>query len=321
MRGKDKEQRKNARPEWLRAQCERQEGETEEDHRRRSNRLVMAWWRQENPTLRKGRGRKKKPKTICTADGCTLYAHANGLCSKHYMRLRVYGRLERVRALNKGVTCKVRGCDEWAKKSGYCAAHYQRLHKYKRLDEHKNKRTHPYYSLWYERKQAGALCDEWLDFWAFANAIGERSGPNHYLVKLRHEEPFGPTNFEWQEHLRRRNGESAKDWHARKWADRKERLPTWQKDREMRRRYGLDIVGYEALEREQNFRCAICEKPEAARDGKTNTVRRMAVDHCHKTGNVRGLLCWRCNTVIGKIEESLDLAIALHRYLEKHKKE
>lgn len=69
----------------------------------------------------------------------------------------------------------------------------------------------------------------------------------------------------------------------------------------------------------QNYVCAICEKPESSFDSRTNTLRRLAVDHCHTSGKIRDLLCWRCNGTIGKIEEDLELLHKMIKYLEKHK--
>ena len=61
--------------------------------------------------------------------------------------------------------------------------------------------------------------------------------------------------------------------------------------------YGMSFKEYELLIIAQNNRCAICNKPESQQlNGK---LKRLAVDHCHTTGKVRGLLCQRCNTDIG----------------------
>lgn len=87
------------------------------------------------------------------------------------------------------------------------------------------------------------------------------------------------------------------------------------------RRFRLSLEEYGALLEQQGMACAVCGKPERIITHNTGKPRMLAVDHCHTTGKIRGLLCFRCNTVIGKIDESLETAIALHRYLEKHKKE
>lgn len=54
-------------------------------------------------------------------------------------------------------------------------------------------------------------------------------------------------------------------------------------------KYGLTVEDYERMKRQQRGRCAICRKKSD----------RLDVDHCHRTGQVRGLLCVRCNRMIG----------------------
>lgn len=60
--------------------------------------------------------------------------------------------------------------------------------------------------------------------------------------------------------------------------------------------YKISKEDYNKLLKKQNNVCAICEKTN-----KDN--RRLAVDHCHETGKVRGLLCDRCNRGIGMFDE------------------
>ena len=57
--------------------------------------------------------------------------------------------------------------------------------------------------------------------------------------------------------------------------------------------YGLTEGQYEQLYLFQGSRCAICQRA-------TGATRRLSVDHDHVSGNVRGLLCRPCNTVIGR---------------------
>ena len=59
--------------------------------------------------------------------------------------------------------------------------------------------------------------------------------------------------------------------------------------------------------------CKICNNPEArVVNGKTS---RLAVDHCHKTGKVRGLLCWACNTSIGRFKDSIEILESAISYI------
>jgi hypothetical protein len=59
---------------------------------------------------------------------------------------------------------------------------------------------------------------------------------------------------------------------------------------------------------EQNGCCAICKEPES-RD------RELALDHCHDTGEIRGLLCSACNTGIGLFKDSPERLVAASEYL------
>jgi hypothetical protein len=78
--------------------------------------------------------------------------------------------------------------------------------------------------------------------------------------------------------------------------------------------YGITIEQYESMLVKQNNVCAICLRTETATNrGK---VKRLAVDHCHKTGKVRGLLCHNCNTTLGKYEDKPELIKKLIEYLE-----
>lgn len=73
-----------------------------------------------------------------------------------------------------------------------------------------------------------------------------------------------------------------------------------RKDAELRSKFGITLAEYRALLEAQWGRCAICQKPNPNKDG-----RALAVDHCHATGRVRGLLCIRCNVVLGAIGDNL----------------
>ena len=67
---------------------------------------------------------------------------------------------------------------------------------------------------------------------------------------------------------------------------------------------------------DQDGKCAICKRKELARAYVTKKVRALAVDHCHITGNVRGLLCRACNLGIGHFEDNLEFLKEAVKYLE-----
>lgn len=84
----------------------------------------------------------------------------------------------------------------------------------------------------------------------------------------------------------------------------------------LKSRYGLTVEGYEALHAQQRGCCAICGQPE-----KVSQVggepQRLAVDHCHDTGAVRGLLCYSCNRTLGQIGDSVEGVMRFVRYLQR----
>lgn len=84
-------------------------------------------------------------------------------------------------------------------------------------------------------------------------------------------------------------------------------------DKDRQRKFGISRQEYAELFHKQNGVCAICNNAETAtRMGK---IKALAVDHCHDTGMVRGLLCSDCNTGIGKLKEDPEILRAALQYL------
>ena len=81
------------------------------------------------------------------------------------------------------------------------------------------------------------------------------------------------------------------------------------------RQYGLSIEDWEDIFNKQNGVCAICNLPETVID--KGTKRRLAVDHCHSTGKIRGLLCTKCNKGIGLLNDSPEILDKASAYLRK----
>lgn len=83
------------------------------------------------------------------------------------------------------------------------------------------------------------------------------------------------------------------------------------------KRFGLTVENYIDLERSQNGLCKVCKKPETQK-------RRLSVDHDHSCcpgpnscGKcIRGLLCFRCNAVLGQINDSKEILTSMVNYLE-----
>jgi len=74
--------------------------------------------------------------------------------------------------------------------------------------------------------------------------------------------------------------------------------------------FGISFDYYNFMFEEQGGCCAICLEHQC------NLDRRLAVDHSHNTGQVRGLLCKDCNTSIGKMKDSPTMLRMAAFYLE-----
>lgn len=76
----------------------------------------------------------------------------------------------------------------------------------------------------------------------------------------------------------------------------------------LRDNFGMTWEDYKQMERKQKSKCAICG------EGPTERTR-LTVDHDHVTGKIRGLLCHRCNLVIGRMEDNPKLLTSAAAYL------
>lgn len=88
-----------------------------------------------------------------------------------------------------------------------------------------------------------------------------------------------------------------------------------RKDIYLNQTYGISLDEYNALLIKQNNACAICLNEETSIH-QSGVKRRLAVDHCHKTGIIRGLLCNKCNRALGYLYDNIVSAKNLVTYLE-----
>ena len=102
--------------------------------------------------------------------------------------------------------------------------------------------------------------------------------------------------------------------------DRKSYMKQWRKNNKelirkqkrkdaLKSKYGISVEDYESMLAAQGGVCAVC--------GDVNSDRRLAVDHDHETGEVRGLLCTRCNVAIGFVREDRERISKIQEYLSK----
>ena len=89
------------------------------------------------------------------------------------------------------------------------------------------------------------------------------------------------------------------------------------RDKERQRKFGITRNEYVELFNKQNGKCAICHKEETAT--RNGVVKSLAVDHCHSSGRIRGLLCSDCNTGIGKFKDDIKVLHNAIQYLSNPK--
>lgn len=217
----------------------------------------------------------------CHVINCTQPSIARGLCQKHYMRVQRHGDVEQTRP------------DDWGKRE-----------------------KHPAYKAWcgLRRHHRLEMPQSWLgDFWAFVKDVPEKPATGK-ACRPNSTEPWSKDNFYWKES--RSSSEDYKEY-MRLW-QQKARLanPEYYADQSLRKRYGVSLDWYNEMLSKQDDVCAICKQPEtAAIRGK---VISMPVDHCHKTGKARGLLCTKCNRGLGLFRDDKSILKNAIEYLTSH---
>lgn len=87
--------------------------------------------------------------------------------------------------------------------------------------------------------------------------------------------------------------------------------PDYRKNHRLVTRYGITLEDFNRMMENQKGLCAICFKPEMSKKAQ----KGLSVDHNHKTGKVRGLVCHRCNLVLGHIEKDVNILVKTQLYL------
>jgi hypothetical protein len=146
----------------------------------------------------------------------------------------------------------------------------------------------------------------------FSNKCKECTGKRDKLYEATHKEQIKESyvKYDASHRLQRRHFQN-QYYAAHKEQKRNSRL---------KQRFGIDAEEYQRLLTKQMDGCAICGTTIPGGPGKRNPLG-FAVDHDHKTGKVRGLLCRNCNTGIGLLKDKVSVIRNAVDYVERYANE
>lgn len=137
----------------------------------------------------------------------------------------------------------------------------------------------------------------------------------HRQYHIKNKEKIALKSKRWKEN----NKEKVRE------ADRRSKIKNREKIREGNRKrnrlrsfsklYNITENDYNKMFVEQNGCCAICNMHQS------EFKRVLAIDHCHNTGKVRGLLCIKCNMCLGGVNDNIEILQKMIKYLKNSRNE
>lgn len=143
-------------------------------------------------------------------------------------------------------------------------------------------------------------CKENKNINKFGNRSSSKDGLN-YICK--------ECNENQKKKWRTENPDKYKKASKKHYNENKDRYAAINRKNNLKRWYGLKPEDVEELLKKQNHTCAICGKHES------EFKKILEIDHDHKTGKVRGMLCHKCNKMLGLIDDSIDILKKSIEYL------
>ena len=226
---------------------------------------------------------------ICSVSNCNSIPRSGFLCEKHVYRMKKFGSYDKPSKKIYGDICRVKGCGKPRDgRHSVCGMHRSRLSRHKSTEI-------PAFSY-----PEGIVHE--CEFHGFLPKEQAYSNP-----KTKH---YSCAQCRRESDKRHKNNNPTQNLNSYK-------------------RYIYVGVGkkikiskedYEKMLVSQNGVCAICKKEETSihpfkKHG--SIIKRLAVDHCHKTGKIRGLLCERHNKGLGFFQDSIEILEAAILYLKK----
>lgn len=134
---------------------------------------------------------------------------------------------------------------------------------------------------------------------AHSDYVNQQARKNH--ARRVAEDPEG---------YRAAKAKAAKKYLASLSPERKEEIRKRQRQYRLKRQYSLSAEQFTDMFQRQGNACALCKS--------STTAHHWAVDHNHKTGAVRAILCHNCNVGIGHLQDNPELLRSAANYIERH---
>lgn len=244
---------------------------------------------------------------ICKVEACPEMIRAKGFCNRHYQRHLKGMAMDARRIISRDGPCLVDGCERPRRSRGLCGPHY---------DHGRRRATCPACSG--DMKSTSGVCVT-----CHRSALAAQAPTEKTCSQCDRTLPMDAFR------LRKRDEGTAK-WRSRckecEATDSRLRATNAHRDRSREklsapylnlRRYAkeLGIPWAEVVQRyPADNRCEVCRRtPEEANPG--GRFVRLALDHCHETGALRGFLCGPCNTGLGQLGDTAERLRSALAYL------
>lgn len=169
--------------------------------------------------------------------------------------------------------------------------------------------------LWRDtiKENGGAI--GWDSYDHFVATLQPLLRPRHKIVAADPARKISSENFRWVptrfDAPKKTSGE-IRAYNRKHRAEKRHLYKDW----ELRRTFGITLERYQQMMVAQNGVCAICKQPET--EIRRGQLQHLSVDHCHKTNEVRALLCGFCNRGIGSLRDDPALIDAAAAYVREH---
>jgi hypothetical protein len=226
-------------------------------------------------------------------------------------------------------TCVAEDCDRPVRARGMCLMHWKRFERNGSLDLLKSNygkrpaatRAERRWRARWERVRKGDYGEHtWSSPKHFRETVGDPPDEDcRFLRKKDKSKPIGPDNFIWL--TRDGSIEASERKHIEKKSRKKHAkyVARYNKSVHLQKMYGVTMAEFNTMYLLQGGICAICGNPEKSKN-QDGTTKYLAVDHDHKTGAVRGLLCRKCNHMLGYGNDDPEVLKQAAKYLLDHNK-